>query len=159
MKNLEQFGKAKVKEELWEHYTKANKDTLLDSLVDASLAHPDGIIKEKIYPKVGGKEKLEQSKLLQERLLLALFAIATNTEFNKVCSGIANISEADLRYVKKRFMTPEALKYIIKKLINATIAIRDKQIWGELINSFMGLFIMPRMPKSKIILPIPMVKA
>ncbi len=387
LKNLERFGKAKIKEELWEYYTKESKDELLDSLVDASLAHPDGIIKEKIYPKVGGKEKLEQSKLsrqffkqarkeseykhlrslyvhryrkdiflilnnlrcstnnsnlildainfilkhqndetfkdeyypshctvttdglisaldlkvmqnadgkinriyyeiallkllkrelrckniwvqggfkysdpekdlpsassknkslhcqmlnisedprkeisilkrsmleslalfntsivndpevrigvkakkphiyltpyvaqdlpaniealkseiaylwpntslldilketdlrvgltseliaiggktilddklLQERLLLSLFAIATNTEFNKVCSGVSNISASDLRYVKKRFITPEALKHIIRKLINATIAIRDKQIWGEIINSF-----------------------
>ena len=54
--------KEKLKEELWEYYTREDKDDLLDHLVDASLAHPDGIIKEKIYPEVGGKEKLEQRK-------------------------------------------------------------------------------------------------
>jgi hypothetical protein len=65
-----------------------------------------------------------------------LFAIATNTEFNKICSGVPNISESDLRYVRRRFITPESLKHIISKLVNSTIAIRDKQIWGEIINSF-----------------------
>ena len=32
LKKLEQFGKAKIKEELWEYYTKENKDELLDNL-------------------------------------------------------------------------------------------------------------------------------
>ncbi|MEI6628425.1 MAG: hypothetical protein WCN27_03365, partial [Alphaproteobacteria bacterium] len=31
-----------------------------------SLKHPDGIIKDKIYSGVGGKEKLEQSKQAQK---------------------------------------------------------------------------------------------
>ncbi|NDE19374.1 MAG: DUF4158 domain-containing protein [Alphaproteobacteria bacterium] len=68
LKKLEQFGKVKIKEELWEHYTRESKDDLLDNLVDISLAHPDGVIKEKIYPEVGGREKLEQSKLSRQSL-------------------------------------------------------------------------------------------
>ena len=63
LRKLEHSGKEKLKEELWKYYTREDKDELLDSLVDASLAYPDGIIKETIYPEVGGKEKLEQSKL------------------------------------------------------------------------------------------------
>ena len=55
IKKIEQVGKEKLKEELWEYYTREDKDELLDHLVDASLAHPGGIIKEKIYPEVGGK--------------------------------------------------------------------------------------------------------
>jgi len=105
--------------------------SLLDMLKEADLRV--GLTSELI--EIGGKTILDD-KLLQQRLLLALFAIATNTEFNKICSGIPNISESDLRYVRKRFITPESLKYIIRKLVNATIAIRDKQIWGEIINSF-----------------------
>lgn len=68
LKKLEQFGKVKIKEELWEHYTRESKDDLLDNLVDISLAYPDGVIKEKIYPEVGGREKLEQSKLSRQSL-------------------------------------------------------------------------------------------
>lgn len=105
--------------------------SLLDILKEADLRV--GLTSELI--EIKGKRILDD-KLLQQRLLLSLFAIATNTEFNKVCSGIPNISESDLRYVRKRFVTPESLKYIIRKLVNATITIKDKQIWGELINSF-----------------------
>lgn len=104
---------------------------LLEILKEADLRI--GLTSELIA--IGGKTLLED-KVLQQRLLLALFAIATNTEFNKVCSGVAAISESDLRYVRKRFLTPEALRHIIRKLVNATLAIRDKKIWGEIINSF-----------------------
>jgi len=105
--------------------------SLLDILKEADLRV--GLTSELI--EIGGKKILDDN-LVQQRLLLSLFAIATNTEFNKVCSGTSNISESDLRYVRKRFITPESLKYIIRKLVNATIAIRDKQIWGEIVNSF-----------------------
>lgn len=105
--------------------------SLLDILKEADLRV--GLTAELI--EIGGK-KISDDNLVQQRLLLSLFAIATNTEFNKVCSGTFNISESDLRYVRKRFITPESLKYIIRKLVNATIAIRDKQIWGEIVNSF-----------------------
>jgi TnpA family transposase len=105
--------------------------SLLDILKEADLRV--GLTSELI--EIGGKTILDD-KLLQQRLLLSLFAIATNTEFNKVRAGIPNISESDLRYVRKRFINPESLKHIIRKLVNATIAIRDKQIWGEIINSF-----------------------
>lgn len=105
--------------------------SLLNILKEADLRV--GLTSELID--IGGKVIMDNS-LLQQRLLLALFAMATNTEFNKVCSGIHNISEADLRYVRKRFITPESLRYIIKKLVNSTLATRDKGIWGEVINSF-----------------------
>lgn len=74
--------------------------SLLDMLKEADLRV--GLTSELI--EIGGKTILDD-KLLQQRLLLALFAIATNTEFNKICSGIPNISESDLRYVRKRFIT------------------------------------------------------
>lgn len=104
---------------------------LLDILKETDLRV--GLTSELI--EIGGKATLDD-KLLQRRLLLSLFAIATNTEFSKVCSGISSITGDDLRYVKKRFITPESLKYIIRKLVNSTIAIRDKQVWGEIVNSF-----------------------
>jgi hypothetical protein len=39
---------------------------LLDSLVEISISKPDGVIKEAIYPQVGGLAKLEQAKLSEE---------------------------------------------------------------------------------------------
>lgn len=105
--------------------------SLLDVLKEVDLRI--GLTKELVN--IGGKTILDDN-MLQQRLILCLFALATNTEFNKICGGTANISEADLRYVKKRFITPESLRHIIRKLVNSTLAIRDKEIWGQIINSF-----------------------
>ena len=62
------IAKGKVKETLWAEYTDDNKDKLLYDLVDISLAYPEGVIQEKIYPGVGGKEKLEKSKLSRQSI-------------------------------------------------------------------------------------------
>jgi len=72
--------------------------------------------------------------LLRQRLLLCIFAIATNTEFKKICIGIDGTNAADLSYVRKRFLTPEAMRYVIAKLVNSTLSIRDKEIWGDELN-------------------------
>ena len=74
--------------------------------------------------------------ILQQRLLLCLFSIATNTEFKKICIGIEGTSEADLSYIKKRFLTVESLRHTIAKLVNSALSIRSKDIWGEIITSF-----------------------
>lgn len=75
-------------------------------------------------------------EILQQRLLTCLFAMGTNTEFKKICIGIENLSESDLSYIKKRFVTPNGLRHIIRKLINATLSIREQNIWGNNTNSF-----------------------
>jgi TnpA family transposase len=74
--------------------------------------------------------------VLRQRLLLCIFAIATNTEFKKICLNIEGTNEADLSYIKKRFLTSESMRYIIAKLINHTMTIRNKEIWGEPNSSF-----------------------
>ena len=63
---IQNLAKERAKEELWQYYTDLDKDNLLYQMIDISLKNPDGIIKEKIYSGVGGKEKLEQSKQLQK---------------------------------------------------------------------------------------------
>lgn len=74
--------------------------------------------------------------ILQQRLLLCLFSMATNTEFSKICIGIEGTNEADLSYIKKRFLTVESLRHTIAKLVNSALSIRSKDIWGEVITSF-----------------------
>ena len=74
--------------------------------------------------------------LLRQRLLLCIFAIATNTEFKKISIGVDGTDADDLSYVRKRFLTPEAMRYIIAKLVNTILSIRNKEIWGELNCSF-----------------------
>lgn len=75
-------------------------------------------------------------QILQQRLLLCIFAMGTNTEFKSVCTGTANVSESDLWYVKKRFITPEGLRQIIRKLVDNTIEVRDEEIWGNVLTHF-----------------------
>ena len=60
---IEQKAKANAKQELWDSQEQNN--LLFDSLVDISISKPDGIIKEAIYPQVGGLAKLEQAKFVQ----------------------------------------------------------------------------------------------
>lgn len=74
--------------------------------------------------------------VLQPKVLVCLFAMGTNIEFSKICAGMPNISEADLKYIKNRFVTVEGLRHIIKKLVDGTLAIRDKEIWGDEIAVF-----------------------
>lgn len=105
--------------------------SLLDILKEADLRV--GFTKELIN--TVDKTSIPQG-ILQQRLLLCLFSMATNTEFKKVCAGIEGIKEADLSYVKKRFLTVESLRHIIAKLVNSTLSIRNKDIWGEVITSF-----------------------
>lgn len=82
---------------------------------------------------IADKPSIEREKL-QQRLLLCIYAIATNTEFKRVCFGTDDTTAQDLKYVKKRYLTPEVMRYVIKKLINSTLKVRDKKIWGYVEN-------------------------
>lgn len=72
------------------------------------------------------------TELLRQKLLLCIYSIATNTDFKRVCNGTEGVTEQDLQYIKKRYLTPEAMRYIIKKLINSTVDIREPEIWGNI---------------------------
>lgn len=111
-------------EQLWPN------NSLLDILKEADLRI--GLTQDLIH--MTDKVMLDH-KTLQERLLLCLFAMGTNTEFKKVCAGSV-YTEADLLYVKKRFITPEGMRHILKKLANATLAVRDKKLWGDTVSIF-----------------------
>jgi TnpA family transposase/DNA replication initiation complex subunit (GINS family) len=70
------------------------------------------------------------SEVLRQRLLLCIYSLATNTDFKRICSGTEGVTEQDLQYVKKRYLTPEIMRHVIRKLINSTVGIRDKQLWN-----------------------------
>lgn len=105
--------------------------SLLDIFKEADLRI--GLTQE--FINVAGKTALNNT-VAQERLLRCLFAIGTNTEFGKICIGSLHASEQDLWYIKKRFVTVEVLRFVIRKLVNNTLAIRDKNLWGNSVDSF-----------------------
>ena len=63
---IQTLSESKAKEDLWKWYAETDKNKLLDDMVDISLEHPDGVIKDKIYQGVGGEDKLIQSKLTRK---------------------------------------------------------------------------------------------
>ena len=71
-------------------------------------------------------------ELLRQRLLLCIYSMATNTDFKRICNGTEGVTGQDLQYIKKRYLNPEIMKHVIRKLINSTLEIRDKMLWGNI---------------------------
>ena len=69
--------------------------------------------------------------VLQPRLLLCLYALGTNTGLKRMASGQEEATYKDLLYVRRRFITAEQLRRAITQVVNATLSIRQPEIWGE----------------------------
>jgi TnpA family transposase len=100
--------------------------SLLDILkeVDMRVGFTDS------FQSLTGQERLPRTEL-QKRLLLCLFALGTNTGLTSVSMGHHGVSYANLQYVRRRFVAKDALRQAISGVIDATLTIRQPQIWGE----------------------------
>lgn len=79
------------------------------------------------FQSVGAHEAIPKNKL-QKRLLLCLFGIGTNTGIKRV-SSLGELYD-DLRYVKKRYITAENVRFAIQDVINELLEIKDPEVWG-----------------------------
>ena len=68
---------------------------------------------------------------LQQRLLLCLYGLGTNTGLKRMSAGERGTTYKDLLYVRRRFITREQLRQAITLLVNAIFRVRLPQIWGE----------------------------
>ncbi|MFI5888796.1 Tn3 family transposase [Actinoplanes sp. NPDC051513] len=68
---------------------------------------------------------------LAERLLLAIYGYGTNTGIRAVAAGEHGHSEDDIRYVRRRYLSPDAARAIAVQIANATFTARAHTIWGE----------------------------
>ena len=68
--------------------------------------------------------------MLAERLLLAIYGCGTNTGVRAVAAGEHGHSEDDIRYARRRYLTPEAARGIAIEIANATFAARAQSLWG-----------------------------
>ena len=68
---------------------------------------------------------------LQERLLLCLNGIGTNTGLKRMAAGQDDVTYRDLLYVRRRFITRESMREAIAQVVNATLRARHPGIWGE----------------------------
>jgi TnpA family transposase len=82
------------------------------------------------FETLGHDERLSR-EVLQRRLLLCLFALGTNTGLARVSSGDTSVSYRELLYVRRRFITKVSLREAISRVVNATLAARQPEIWGE----------------------------
>ncbi|MEU0568993.1 Tn3 family transposase [Nonomuraea sp. NPDC005983] len=79
---------------------------------------------------VAGSSSLKP-EVLAERLMLAIFGYGTNTGIRAVASGGHAHSEDDIRYVRRRYLTPQIATDIAIAITNATFTARDVELWGE----------------------------
>lgn len=69
--------------------------------------------------------------VLAERLLLAIYAYGTNTGIRAIAGNAQHgHSEDDIRYVRRRYLTPEVARAVAVEIANATFAARAHAVWG-----------------------------
>jgi TnpA family transposase len=68
---------------------------------------------------------------LQQRLLLCLYGLGTNTGLKRMSAGDHGVSYKDLLYVRRRFITRDHLREAITRVVNAIFRARLSRLWGE----------------------------
>lgn len=99
---------------------------LIDILKEAALR--TGMLAR--FTPVGTREAIERDALWK-RLLLVAYAYGTNTGVGAVARAGHGHSEADIRYVARRYFTLEGARVAAVELANATFAARQGGVWGE----------------------------
>jgi TnpA family transposase len=67
----------------------------------------------------------------QPRLLRCLYGLGTNTGLKRMVAPHEGISYPHLLYMRRRFIQKDALREAIRRVVNATLAARAPEIWGE----------------------------
>ena len=75
-------------------------------------------------------ENLDRAPV-QYRLLLALYGLGTGAGLKRVQMGNHGLAYKDLLYIRRRFMTPEALRQSIAAVVNQLFQTRLPHLWGE----------------------------
>jgi TnpA family transposase/integrase len=68
--------------------------------------------------------------VLAQRLLLAVYAYGTNTGIRAVAAGEHGHREDDIRYMRRRYLSPETARAMAVEIANATFAASRQAIWG-----------------------------
>jgi len=75
-------------------------------------------------------ESLDRA-ILRPRLLLCINGIGTNAGFQRMAGFQSGTTAKDLAYVRRRYISADALRQAIAMVSNGTLAARDAKIWGE----------------------------
>lgn len=83
-----------------------------------------------LFSSVASREQIARPTL-QRRLLLCLYGLGTNTGLKRMAAGDHGESYKDLLYVGRRFLQRDQLRAAIGRVVDATLAARQPDIWGE----------------------------
>lgn len=100
--------------------------TLLDVLKETDLRTNF----TQYFPSIG-KHRILEPDTVRRRLLLSLFGLGTNTGLKRVAASDPDTTYDELRYIRRRFISAEAIRDAIAKVANATLAARQVELWGE----------------------------
>lgn len=70
------------------------------------------------------------SAVRDQRLLLCLYGLGTNAGLKRVASGSSDVSYDELLHIRRRYIDPASLKAACAQVANATLAIRNPEVWG-----------------------------
>jgi len=99
---------------------------LLDMLKEADLR----VGFTDLFTSATAREHLDR-ETLQKRLLLCVYGLGTNIGLRRACAGDHGQGERDLYYTRRRFLTRDALRAAIARVVDAVFATRQPDIWGE----------------------------
>ena len=68
---------------------------------------------------------------LQKRLLLSFYGLGTNTGLKRVSASDTGVSYRELFHVRRKFIHKDSLRRTIATVVNATLRVRQLEIWGE----------------------------
>jgi TnpA family transposase len=78
-----------------------------------------------------GTKEVRSREALRPLLLLDLFAEGTNTGIKRVAIANQHYSDDELLYVRKHYISVEALRHANAAIVNKILARRDPRLWGE----------------------------
>lgn len=99
---------------------------LLDILKEADLR----INFTKLFRSSRQREALDQDTI-QKRLLLCLFALGTNAGLKRIAASGLDATYRELLHIRHSFLEKNTLREAIAQVVNATLAARLPEIWGE----------------------------
>jgi TnpA family transposase len=100
--------------------------SLLDMLKEADLR----LSFTDMLKSVTAYETLDRA-VLRPRLLLCLNGLGTNAGFQRMAGLQSGTMAKDLAYVRRRYVTVDALRQAIAIVTNGTLRARNPAIWGE----------------------------
>ncbi len=99
---------------------------LLDVLKEAAL--DTGYLNA--FETSASREMLPRT-IRDRRLLLCLYGLGTNAGLKRIAAGVSDTSYDELLHIRRRYIYPAALREAAAQVANATLAIRNPEVWGE----------------------------